>query len=144
MNLLKIAVASAFGLTALHASAMPVESISASTLDSNSVEVSWSAAEGALYYELYQNSSLVQTGIVETSVVVDGLIPATAYQFFVTACDADGTCSQSSSQADVSTAATTGSTGGGSVLGICEPATDGSAPTVALADNGDGTATGMV
>ncbi|NND90002.1 MAG: hypothetical protein HKN42_04000, partial [Granulosicoccus sp.] len=114
--------------------AMSVESISASALGSSAVRVSWSAVEGTDYYELYQDSQRIQTGITDNTVDVSGLDAATDYQFFVTACNAEGMCSPASTQADVTTAS------GSADLGICDAATDGSAPRVQLMVDDDGTA----
>ncbi|MFK7854652.1 MAG: hypothetical protein AB8B79_11080 [Granulosicoccus sp.] len=134
MKLIRLVAVTALLLTASHAHAMPVEDVSAEAVGSNTVRVSWSAAEGAAYYELYLDSAQIQTGITTTAVDVSSLNADTAYQFFVTACMADGMCSAASSQANVSTPAAM------AAMGVCEPATDGSAPTVAIEPNGDGTA----
>lgn len=116
------------------ANAMAVESISAEVLGSTSVRVAWSASAEADYYEIYQDSARIETGISTVSLDITGLQPATSYQFFVTACTSDGICSAASSQANVSTLAGSGS------ADVCDAATDGSAPTVTLSPNGDGTA----
>ncbi len=121
-------------IVASQANAMAVESVTAEALGSSGVRVSWSESPGAAYYDVYQDSARIETGISETSVDVAGLQAATGYQFFVTACTSDGSCSAASFQANVTTAAASAS------LGTCEPATDGSAPTVALSSNDDGTA----
>ncbi len=91
--------------------AMGVENVSAEALGSNGVRVSWDASDGADYYDLYQDSRRVQSGITATMADVSGLTAATDYQFFVTACDSTGSCSPASSQANVSTSAAAGGLG---------------------------------
>lgn len=134
MKIIRILSAAGLYLAAFHAYSMPVESISAEALGSDVVRVSWSPAGEAAYYDLYLDSAQIQTGITTTTVDVSSLSADTAYQFFVTACMADGMCSAASSQANVVTLVQA------SPLSVCEAATDGSAPTVSISPNGDGTA----
>jgi len=131
---IRLLAAAGLCIAASHTFAMPVETISAEALGSKVVRVSWSASEEAAYYDLYLDSARIQTGITATTVDVSSLTPATDYQFFVTACMADGMCSAASSQANITTPAQS------TAAGECEPATDGSAPTVSIMPNGDGTA----
>ena len=119
---------------ATQAQAMEVQGVNAEALSSSVARVSWEASEGSDYYDLYQDSQRVQTGIMGTSVDVAGLEAATAYQFFVTACTSDGRCSAASSQANVAT------TDASSGSGVCEDSTDGVQPQVELVVGSDNTA----
>ena len=119
---------------ATQAQAIEVQGVTAEALSSSAVRVSWEAAEGSSYYDLYQDSQRIQTGIMDTSVEVDGLDVATAYQFFVTACTSDGQCSEASSQANVATDVASGGTG------VCEETEDGVQPQVVLTTDGDNSA----
>ncbi len=125
---------SGFLAVATQAQAMEVQGVIAEALSSSAVRVSWEPAEDTDYYDLYQDSQRIQTGIMDTSVDVDGLSVATAFQFFVTACTSDGRCSAASSQANVETPFDDASSG------VCEVAEDGVQPQVVLTDLGDNAA----
>lgn len=127
MKVRKIVAIAGMCALSLQVQAMQVTDVVAETLGTDTIRVSWSAVAEAAYYEVYQDSVLVLSDITDTSANVDGLERASSYQFFVTACDADRQCSEASSQAN-------GSTLFNPIveLGICDPATDGSAPTVSL------------
>jgi hypothetical protein len=93
VKLIRLVAVSGLCLAASHAhSASQVESISAEALGSSVVRISWSASEDASSYDLYLNSAQIQTGITATSVELSSLTADTSYQFFVTACKADGMC----------------------------------------------------
>ncbi len=124
---------SGIGLAMGQAYAMGVENVSAEAIGSSGVRVSWDASEGAAYYELYQDSLLLRSGISETEAEVSGLSAGSAYQFFVTACDASGMCSEASMQADVMTTAAVNAG-----LGACDAGAI--APDVALLGGDDGLA----
>lgn len=125
---------SGFLVAAAQAQAMEVQGVTAEALGSNAVRISWEPAEGTDYYDLYQDSQRIQSGIMDTSVDVDGLSAATAFQYFVTACTSDGRCSAASSQADVQTPVDSASTG------VCDVGEDGVQPLVVLTDHGDNAA----
>lgn len=114
---------------------MPVDTISAEALSNSSVKVTWSQVADTSYYDLYQDSGRIASGIVATEYDVADLNASTFYQFFVTACGADGACSIASQQADVTTSAPEDGPDA-----VCPPATDGSAPVVMYTENADGTA----
>ena len=125
------------GLCAMasQASAMNVLSISAEVLSDTSSRISVEADEDTAFLEIYQNGVRVATTESGNSVTITSLQPSTDYQYFATACSADGICSVPSGQATIRTS-------GSSALpaDVCEAATDGSAPEVALSLNGNGTA----
>lgn len=139
VKLIRLVAAAGLCIAASHASAMPVENVSAEAIGSSIVRVDWSAVEGVAHYDLYLNGARIQSELTATTVDVSSLIADTQYQFFVTACSDDGMCSEPSSQANVTTPAQSPEEQP-SDLGTCEPATDGTAPTVSIAPNDDGTA----
>jgi len=102
----KLLLASALGVLSTTAMAMPdsIGGLSAVVTSSTSVTVSWSAIDGASYYDVYQDNERISNLVEGTSYTASGLAADTAYQFFVTACDADGVCSEASPQANVTTA----------------------------------------
>ncbi len=123
------------GLPAL-ATAQQVQNVSADAQGADTVQISWDALDGTAYYDIYEDSTdRIATGVTETSYTRTGLSASTSYQYFVTACAADGTCGEASIQADVTTES--GDTGGsdGGVGG------DNPEPVVTYIDNSDGTAT---
>lgn len=134
MKLLRYLVFSGVCAIASQAQAAVVQGVNAEVVGSSVVRVSWIAAEATDYYDLYQDSTLVQSGIMDTSVDVVGLDAETAYQFFVTACTSDGRCSAASSQVDVITTVESGNSG------VCEETSDGVQQQVELVVGSDNTA----
>ncbi len=126
MKFIRYLAASGMLAVASQAQAMEVQGVSAEALSSSVVRVSWEAAEGSNYYDLYQDSQRVQTGIMDTAVDVGGLEAATAYQFFVTACTSDGKCSAASSQANVATTVASNDSG------VCDATSEDDQPQVEL------------
>ena len=125
------------GLCAMasQASAMNVLSISAEVLSDTSARISVEADEDTAFLDIYQNGVRVATAESGSFVDITDLQPSTDYQYFATACSADGICSVPSGQAVIRTS------GAASIpAGVCEAATDGSAPEVALSPNDNGTA----
>jgi len=117
--------------TAAYAMPNSVDSVTTSSTNATSVTVNWTAVDGAAYYDVYQNNERVGNLIVETSFTATGLTAETNYQYFVTACDAAGVCSDASAQSDVSTLAQVGE----------QCSADGVQPVVTFADQGNGTFT---
>jgi subtilase family serine protease len=88
------------------------------------VSLTWTAAEGAASYDVYQgtspttvNAQPVLTGVTGTSASVSGLTNGTAYYFTVAAVDAGGD-SPSSAQADATPTAPKGGGGSLDALGL--------------------------
>jgi len=134
MKLFRYAAVASLCAVALQVNATGVESVTAESLSGSSARVSWSATEGAAYYDVYQDGVQIANGVTGTTLEVTGLAASTDFQFFVTACMSSGVCSVPSSQASINTSIPA------ATLGICEATTDGSSPTVELNPNGDGTA----
>ncbi|MEU5309968.1 glycoside hydrolase family 18 protein [Streptomyces sp. NPDC021562] len=86
--------------------------LTAGTVTSSSVALSWTAATGATSYAVYRDGVKVQTP-AGTSATVTGLSPSTAYSFQVTAVNAAG---ESAKSAAVTATTTTGSSGGSTGL----------------------------
>ncbi|MGW4565701.1 chitinase [Streptomyces sp. NPDC004561] len=85
--------------------------LTAGSVTSSSVGLSWSAVTGATGYAVYRDGAKVQT-VTGTSVTVTGLTASTAYSFQVTAVDDTGESAKSAA-VTATTAPGTG-TGGGS------------------------------
>ncbi|MEU5536738.1 glycoside hydrolase family 18 protein [Streptomyces sp. NPDC020362] len=83
--------------------------LTAGTITSSSVALSWPAVTGATGYAVYRDGVKVQT-VSGTSATVTGLAPSTAYSFQVTASNDAGESARSAAV----TATTTTGTGGGS------------------------------
>lgn len=122
----------AFSLSAF-AKPDPVDSVSTAAISSSSVNVSWSAVDGATYYDVYQDNERFANLITDTSLVVDGLSAETQYKYFVTACDIEGRCSIASSSSRVTTLAASDS---GSTASVC--GTEGRQPVVTYVERADG------
>jgi len=89
-------------------------SLSASNIDSNSVDLSWNASTDNVAvtgYVIYKNSTYSKTVTSGTSTTMSGLEDSTAYSFYVKARDAAGNVSGSSNTVNVTTLS--GSGGGG-------------------------------
>ncbi|OIJ63312.1 chitinase [Streptomyces mangrovisoli] len=97
------------GATASQPPAAPT-GLTAGSVTSSSVALTWSAASGATGYSVYRDGVKVQTAS-GTSATVSGLSAATAYSFQVTATNAAGESAKSAAVAV--TTASGGSTGGG-------------------------------
>lgn len=78
--------------------------LTAGTVTSSSVALSWTGSSGATGYHVYRNGTKVQA-VTGTSATVSGLTPSTSYQFQVTATNAAGESAKSE--------AVTGTTSGG-------------------------------
>lgn len=114
-----IGALSAFSASAL-AMPEPVSSVSPGAISTSSISLSWDAVDGAAYYDVYQDNDRIGNIVTDTSFTASNLSAETAYQFFVTACDAEGVCSEASPHTDASTAAM--------VANMC--GTDGPQPVV--------------
>ncbi|MFK7892632.1 MAG: hypothetical protein AB8B63_17575 [Granulosicoccus sp.] len=141
MNILGILASSVLLLMTSQVGAQTVANSSVSNVlaqatGSMSVRVSWNSLEGAAYYEIYQDGMLIQTRVTETSLDVSGLQAGTFYQYFVTACTAEGVCTVPGGQSNVLTNSVTGI----DESVVCPAATEGSSPVVSLAPNENGTA----
>lgn len=141
MNKFSILAVSGFLLLATQVNAQTVENSSVSNVmaeatGSTSVRVSWSALEGADYYDVYQNGMRIETLVADTSIDILGLEAGTFYQYFVTACTIGGGCTVPGGQDDVVTDSTTAV----ELPALCPAATDGSSPIVGLTPQQDGTA----
>ncbi|MHC3473009.1 chitinase [Streptomyces sp. 7R007] len=86
--------------------------LTAGTVTSSSVALSWSAVTGATSYAVYRDGAKVQT-VTGTSATVTGLAASTAYGFQVTAVNTAG---ESAKSAAVTATTTAGSSGGTSDL----------------------------
>lgn len=129
-----VAIASLCAM-ASQASAMGARDVSAEVLSDTSVRISWEAEADTAFFDIYQDGMRISTGVTDTSLDVTGLQASTDYQYFVTGCSADGICSVPSGQAEIRTSGSATPP-----VAVCEAATDGSAPEVALSPNGNGTA----
>ena len=141
MKVIRVVTTSCLILLTSQVNAQTVENSSVSNVmaeasSSTSVQVTWSALEGAAYYDVYQNGTRIETLVPNTSLDVLGLQPATFYQYFVTGCTDAGVCSAPGGQAGVNTDRTTAV----DVNEVCPAATDGSSPVVGLTPGQDGTA----
>jgi len=115
--------------------AQPVDNVTAAAESATAVRLSWNSQGEADYYDVYQNSTQrVVTGLSDTVVVIENLSPATTYQFFVTACDASGVCTEASRQANVTTLDSDSAE-------ICPATMDGTSPVVTYVNHQEGTAT---
>ncbi|MGP3983205.1 chitinase [Streptomyces sp. KR80] len=81
--------------------------LTAGTVTSSTVDLSWDQVSGATGYNIYQNGAKVRA-VTGTSATVTGLASATSYTFQVTATNANGESAKSESV----TATTTGGGGG--------------------------------
>ncbi|MFK0159360.1 chitinase [Streptomyces sp. NPDC090493] len=86
--------------------------LTAGSVTSSSVALSWAAVTGATSYAVYRDGAKVQTA-TGTSATVTGLNPSTAYSFQVTAVNDAG---ESAKSAAVTATTTTGSSGGSTGL----------------------------
>ncbi|CAM5552431.1 chitinase OS=Streptomyces viridochromogenes OX=1938 GN=ADK34_12435 PE=3 SV=1 [Streptomyces viridochromogenes] len=86
----------------------PPSGLTAGTVTSSSVALTWPAVPGATSYAVYRDGAKVRT-VSGTSATVTGLSPATAYAFQVTALNEAGESARSATV----TATTTEPTGGG-------------------------------
>ncbi|MER6226787.1 glycoside hydrolase family 18 protein [Streptomyces sp900105755] len=86
--------------------------LTAGSVTSSSVALSWTAVTGATSYAVYRDGTRVQTA-TGTSATVTGLNPSTAYSFQVTAVNDAG---ESAKSAAVTATTTTGSSGGSTGL----------------------------
>jgi chitinase len=86
--------------------------LTAGSVTSSSVALSWTAVTGATSYAVYRDGTRVQTA-PGTSATVTGLNPSTAYSFQVTAVNDAG---ESAKSAAVTATTTTGSSGGSTGL----------------------------
>ncbi|GGQ87598.1 chitinase [Streptomyces flaveolus] len=86
--------------------------LTAGTVTSSSVALSWSPVPGATGYAVYRDGARVRT-VTGTSTTVTGLTPSTAYAFQVAAVNDAG---ESARSATVTATTTQGSDGGGSGL----------------------------
>lgn len=77
--------------------------LSSTANDSVSVSLTWTTADGAVSYNVYNGPDVAQTGIESSYVTVTDLSPATAYSFTVTAVDEDGNESAASNAVSVTT-----------------------------------------
>ncbi|MFG2886841.1 chitinase [Streptomyces sp. NPDC048297] len=87
--------------------------LTAGTVTSSSVALSWSPVTGATSYAVYRDGAKTQA-VNGTSATVTGLAPSTAYAFQVTASNDAG----ESARSDTVTATTTAGTGGGGTPGL--------------------------
>lgn len=81
------------------------QNLSASNITTNSLDLNWDASSdntGVTAYDVYQNSSLIQT-VSETTAAVSGLSPNTTYSFYVKAKDAAGNISAASNTEEATT-----------------------------------------
>ncbi|MEE9321571.1 MAG: hypothetical protein V3U76_14080 [Granulosicoccus sp.] len=116
--------------------AAPVDNVVATAVSANEVKLAWNTQADAAYYDVYQDSMRAVTGLSDTTVVIEDLSPATTYQFFITACDVSGVCTEASSQVDVTT-----QDSGPDSPETCPPSSDGSSPVATYVNHQDGTAT---
>lgn len=84
--------------------------LTAGTVTSSTVALSWSAVTGATGYAVYRNGVKVQTA-TGTSATVSGLTPSTAYTFQVAAVNDAGESAKSATVTATTTAGSGGSTG---------------------------------
>ncbi|MFG3550065.1 chitinase [Streptomyces sp. NPDC047725] len=90
----------------------PPSGLTAGTVTSSSVALSWSPVPGATGYAVYRDGTKVST-VTGTSATVTGLTPSTAYAFQVTAVNDTG---ESARSATVTATTAPGADGGGSGL----------------------------
>lgn len=135
LNRIIIVLTAILPLSTVALAAPPVDNVVATAASANAVSLSWNAQAGAVYYDVYQDSTQrVVTGLSDSAVVIEDLSPATTYQFFVTACDASGACTEASSQANVTTLDSDSAE-------TCPATMDGTSPVVTYENHEDGTAT---
>jgi len=137
LNRIIIVLTAILPLSSVALAARPVDNITATAASANAVRLSWNAQAGAGgYYDVYQNSTQrVVTGLRDRTVVIENLSPATTYQFFITACDNSGVCTEASPQANVTTLGYSDSSE------TCPATMDGTSPVVTYVNHQDGTAT---
>jgi len=93
--------------------------LASSNLTSTSVSLSWTASTdnvGVTGYDVYRNSVKINSSpVTATSYNATNLTPSTAYSFFVQALDAAGNISANSNTVNVTTLASQGCTGTGTI-----------------------------